>query len=221
MFEKPEMGEERIEFHGSLGKDVWGIVERYLRGDLEWFHIMVKHDIFEIFCREMENIRVQCVILPFWCLCDGLVNEKSKIQHRHRILACKPESSFENIWKEKIRYEFPNSCRAKKCIKIKHAFHLVRTMMYVSQPKSSCDKDDIPDNLMNPEQWSHFHNNRSLHLHSIASLCTLFPGGMEKLLWEQVGNKNVSSCEKMIKRISGEWGNFKWSVPIHVTGWKF
>ncbi|GFX36895.1 uncharacterized protein TNCV_4000551 [Trichonephila clavipes] len=76
MFEKPEIWEEGIEFHGGLGKDVWGIVERYLRGDLEWFHIMVKHDIFEIFCREMEKTRNQCVILPFWCLCDGLVNEK-------------------------------------------------------------------------------------------------------------------------------------------------
>ncbi|GFW59097.1 uncharacterized protein TNCV_2780281 [Trichonephila clavipes] len=118
----------------------------------------------------MENIRDQCVILPFWCLCDGLVNEKGKIQHRHMILACKPESFFENIWKEKIRYEFPNSGRAKKCIKIKHAFHLVRTIMYVSQPKSSCDKDDIPDNLMNLEQWSHFHINRPLHPHNIASL---------------------------------------------------
>ncbi|GFX46308.1 uncharacterized protein TNCV_1234241 [Trichonephila clavipes] len=43
----------------------------------------------------------------------------------------------------------------------------------------------------------------------------------KKLLWEQVGHKNVSSWEKMIKRTSDEWGNFKWSVPIHVTGWKF
>ncbi|GFX33191.1 uncharacterized protein TNCV_2353601 [Trichonephila clavipes] len=91
--------------------------------------------------------------------------------------------------------------------------------MYVSQPKSSCDKD--PDNLMNLEQWSHFHINRPLHPHNIASLCTLFPGGIEKLLWEQVGNKNVSGWEKMIKRTSDEWGHFKWSVPIHVTGWKF
>ncbi|GFW62908.1 uncharacterized protein TNCV_4452571 [Trichonephila clavipes] len=100
----------------------------------------------------MEKIGDQCVILPFWCLCDGLVNEKGKIKHRHMILICKPESSFENIWKEKIRYEFPNSGRGKKCIKIKHAFHLVRTMMYVNQPKSSCNKDDIPESMMNPEQ---------------------------------------------------------------------
>ncbi|GFS84888.1 hypothetical protein TNCV_528381 [Trichonephila clavipes] len=46
-------------------------------------------------------------------------------------------------------------------------------------------------------------------------------GGIEKLLWEQVGNKNVSGWEKMIKRTSDEWGHFKWNVPIHVTGWKF
>ncbi|GFW05383.1 uncharacterized protein TNCV_3359021 [Trichonephila clavipes] len=81
MFEKPEMWEEGVEFLGGLGKDVWGIVERYLRGDLEWLHIMVKHNIFYTFCREMERIRDQCVILPFWCLCDGLVNEKGKKQH--------------------------------------------------------------------------------------------------------------------------------------------
>ncbi|GFX06218.1 uncharacterized protein TNCV_642631 [Trichonephila clavipes] len=78
MFEKPEMWEEGIEFQCGLGIDVWGIVERYLKGDLEWFHISVKHDIFETFGWEMEKIRDQCVILPFWCLCDGLVNEKGQ-----------------------------------------------------------------------------------------------------------------------------------------------
>ncbi|GFW62909.1 hypothetical protein TNCV_4452581 [Trichonephila clavipes] len=31
----------------------------------------------------------------------------------------------------------------------------------------------------------------------------------------------MSSWEKRIRRTSDEWGNFKWSVPIHVTGWKF
>ncbi|GFU58133.1 uncharacterized protein TNCV_696471 [Trichonephila clavipes] len=111
------------------------------------------------------------------------------------------DSGHQLLWRElkngtlEIRYEFPNSGRAKRCIKIKSAFHLVRVIMYVSQPKSSCDKGDIPDNLMNLEQWSHFHINRPLHPHNIASLCTLFPGGIEKLLWEQVGHKNVSSWE--------------------------
>ncbi|GFX34074.1 uncharacterized protein TNCV_4524151 [Trichonephila clavipes] len=92
--------------------------------------------------------------------------------------------------------------------------------MYVSQPRSSCDKDDIPDNLMNLEQWSHFHINRPLHPHNIASLCTLFPGGIEKYCGSRWAIK-MSSWEKMIKRTSDEWGHFKWSVPIHVTGWKF
>ncbi|GFW49110.1 uncharacterized protein TNCV_467381 [Trichonephila clavipes] len=137
------------------------------------------------------------------------------------ILACEQESSFEDVWKGKIRYEFPNSGRAKKFIKIKSAFHLVRTIMYVSQPKSSCDKDEIPDNLRNPEHLSHFHINQPLHPHSIAFLCTLFPGGIEKLLWEQVGNKNVAKWEKTTRRRADTWGNFKWSVPIQVTGWKF
>ncbi|GFX71805.1 uncharacterized protein TNCV_2010421 [Trichonephila clavipes] len=117
---------------------------------------------------------------PFGVCAIRLVNEKGKIQHRHMVLACKPESFFENIWEEKMRYKFPNSGRTKKCIKIKSAFHLVRVIMYVSQPKSSSDKGDIPDNLMNLEQWSHFHINRPLHPHNIASLCTLFPGGIRK-----------------------------------------
>ncbi|GFX32946.1 uncharacterized protein TNCV_2136011 [Trichonephila clavipes] len=173
--------------------------------------------MFDTFRKEMEKIQDQFVLLPFWCLCDGL--GKGKIQHRHMILSCEQESSFEDVWKGKIRYEFPNSGRAKKCIKMKIAFHLVRTIMYVSQPKSSCDKD--LDNLKNPEQLSHFHINRPLHPHSIAFLCTLFPGGIEKLLWEQVGNKNVAKWEKTTRRRADAWGHFKWSVPIHVTGWKF
>ncbi|GFT44359.1 uncharacterized protein TNCV_5053991 [Trichonephila clavipes] len=105
LFEKPEMWEEGVEFQGGLGKDVWGMVQRYLREDLMWFHIMVKHDMFDTFCKEMEKIRDQIVLLPFWCLCDGLVNKKGKIQHRHMILACEQESSFEDVWKGKIRYE--------------------------------------------------------------------------------------------------------------------
>ncbi|GFY56160.1 hypothetical protein TNIN_94941 [Trichonephila inaurata madagascariensis] len=34
LFEKPEMWEEGVEFQNGLGKDVWGIVQRYLRQDL-------------------------------------------------------------------------------------------------------------------------------------------------------------------------------------------
>ncbi|GFT24480.1 uncharacterized protein TNCV_3252971 [Trichonephila clavipes] len=74
---------------------------------------------------------------------------------------------------------------------------------------------------MDPVNLSHFHINRPLHPHSIAFLCTLFPGGIEKLLWEQVGNKNVAKWKKTTRRRADAWGHFKWSVPIHVTGWKF
>ncbi|GFY73504.1 uncharacterized protein TNIN_95121 [Trichonephila inaurata madagascariensis] len=72
MFKKPDMWEEGIEFDNGLGKDVGGIIQRYLKGNLVWFHNMVKHNIFDTFCKEMEMIRDQFVILPFWCLCDGL-----------------------------------------------------------------------------------------------------------------------------------------------------
>ncbi|GFU69272.1 uncharacterized protein TNCV_3285481 [Trichonephila clavipes] len=174
LLEKREMWEEWVTFQNGLGKDMWGMVQRYLRQDLMWFHIMVKHDVFDTFRKEMEKIRDQCVILPFWCLCDGLVNEKGKIQHRRMILACEQESPFEDVWKGKIRYEFPNSGRAKKCIKIKNAFHLV---------------------------WSIMRD--------------------RKILLEQLGNKNVAKWEKTTRRRADAWGHFKWSVPIHVTGWKF
>ncbi|GFX25797.1 uncharacterized protein TNCV_2639411 [Trichonephila clavipes] len=221
LLEKPDLWEEGLTFHDAsgLGNDVWGILRRYLRGEWVWFHIMVKHDVFETFRREMERIRDQCVLLPFWCLCDGL--ERGKIQHRHMILACEPDCAFEEIWKEKVRYDFPNSGRAKKCVKIKNAFHLVRTIVYVSQPKSSCDRGEIPDNLMNLVNRSHFHINRPLHPHSIATLCTLFSGGMETLLWEQLGNKNVSSWEMVARRVPDAWHNLRWGVPIRVMGWKF
>ncbi|GFU03167.1 hypothetical protein NPIL_478981 [Nephila pilipes] len=56
-----------------VGKDVYSILQRFTQGDLVWFHLMVKHDAFETFCKEMENIRDQFVLLPFWCLCDGLL----------------------------------------------------------------------------------------------------------------------------------------------------
>ncbi|GFW99378.1 uncharacterized protein TNCV_3006801 [Trichonephila clavipes] len=93
--------------------------------------------------------------------------------------------------------------------------------MYVSQPKSACDKNEIPDNLMDSVNLSHFHINQPLHPHNIAILCTLFPGGIEKLVLEQLGYKNVSSWEKVNKRVPDPWYNVRWEVPIHVTGWKF
>ncbi|GFW00108.1 uncharacterized protein TNCV_3568951 [Trichonephila clavipes] len=89
----------------------------------------------------------------------------------------------------------------------------------MSQPKSSCDGG--PENLVDPEQLSHFHINRPLHPHSIAFLCTLFKGGIEKLLLEQLGNKNVAGWEKVAQFLPDSWGHLKWNVPIHVTGWKF
>ncbi|GFU08548.1 uncharacterized protein TNCV_1272561 [Trichonephila clavipes] len=72
VFEKPDMWPRGLEFSeaSGLGKDVHGILQRYLSQDMERFHIMVKHDAFPIFCREMETIRDEFVLLPFWCLCD-------------------------------------------------------------------------------------------------------------------------------------------------------
>ncbi|GFS73056.1 uncharacterized protein TNCV_3606481 [Trichonephila clavipes] len=95
VFEKPDMWPRGIEFSeaSGLGKDVHGILQRYQSQDMEWFHIMVKHDAFPIFCREMETIRDEFVLLPFWCLCDGLeVNEKALLTSykvSYKIARCK------------------------------------------------------------------------------------------------------------------------------------
>ncbi|GFU06909.1 uncharacterized protein NPIL_304351 [Nephila pilipes] len=78
IFEKPDMWlyDDPVEFTEArgLGKDVYGIVQCYFRGDLVRFHILVKHNAFQTFSKEMEKIRDQFFLLPFWCLCDGLVN---------------------------------------------------------------------------------------------------------------------------------------------------
>ncbi|GFT24577.1 hypothetical protein NPIL_239931 [Nephila pilipes] len=90
---------------GGLGKDLYGIVQRYFRGDLARFHIPVKHD-------------TPFHDAPFWCLSDGMVNGTGRTHYRHMNMVCELESSFKDIWKYKIRYEFPNNGRAKKCVKI-------------------------------------------------------------------------------------------------------
>ncbi|GFW57208.1 uncharacterized protein TNCV_541241 [Trichonephila clavipes] len=101
------------------------------------------------------------------------------------ILACEPESSFKDIWKHKIRCDFPNKGRAKKCVKIRDAFHLARTIVYVSQTKAMCD------------------------------------AGIERLLSEQNGRKNVVLWDIHAQRGPDKWRHLKWVVPIKVTGWKF
>ncbi|GFW25986.1 uncharacterized protein TNCV_3316581 [Trichonephila clavipes] len=184
---------------------------------MEWFHIMVKHDAFPVFCREMEKIRDEFVLLPFWCLCDGM---EDKIQHRHMILACEPESSFKDIWKHKIRYDFANKGRAKKCVKIRDAFHLARTIVYASQPKAMCD-GRITEKVEGEKHTSHFHISRPMLAHSIAFLCTLFPNGIQRLLAEQNGSKNVVLWDIHAECVRDKWRNLKWVVPIKVTGWKF
>ncbi|GFT63417.1 uncharacterized protein TNCV_1780491 [Trichonephila clavipes] len=153
----------------------------------------------------MKKIRDEFVLLPFWCLCHGL---EGKIHHRHIILACEPESSFKDIRKHKIRYDFSNKGRAKKCVKFRDTFHLVRTIVYVSQPKAMCD-GRIPDNVEEGKCISHFHINRSMHEHSIVTLCTLFPNGIERLLAEQNSNKNVILWDIHAQSGPDKWSNLK------------
>ncbi|GFU49263.1 uncharacterized protein TNCV_2610231 [Trichonephila clavipes] len=203
----------------DLGKDVYGIVQRYLKNDLKWFHVMVKHDAFQIFCHEMEIIQNEIVVLPFWCLCDGLMAGIAKVQHRHMIIACELQGQFEFVWKHKFRYNIQNG-KAKKRIQIENAFHLVRTIAYVSRQRASCD-ERIFKNFKESNQISHFYINRPMHEHSIAFLCTLFPDGIEKLLLEQNRNKNVVNWEEAAVRVRDTNRNLKWVVLFKVTGWKF
>ncbi|GFS93746.1 hypothetical protein TNCV_798591 [Trichonephila clavipes] len=42
-----------------------------------------------------------------------------------------------------------------------------------------------------------------------------------KIALGDVGSKNAAKWEKTTRRRADAWGHFKWSVPIHVTGWKF
>ncbi|GFX86579.1 uncharacterized protein TNCV_461991 [Trichonephila clavipes] len=135
------------------------------------------------------------------------------------ILASEQESSFKDIWKHKIRYDFRNKGRAKKCVKVRDAFLLARTIVYVSQPKAMCDAG-IPENVEG-KRTSHFHINRPIHEHSIAFLCTLFSNGIQRLLSKQNGRKNVVLWDIHAQRGPDQWRNLKWVVPIKVTGWKF
>ncbi|GFT24476.1 uncharacterized protein TNCV_3252931 [Trichonephila clavipes] len=132
------------------------------------------------------------------------------------ILGCEPESSFKDIWKHKIRYDFPNKERAKKYVKIRDAFHWAMTIVYESQLKAMCDAG-IPENVEEGNHTSHFHINRPMHEHSIAFLSN----GIEKLVAEQNGNKNVVLWDIHAQRGPDMWRHLKWVVPIKVTGWKF
>ncbi|GFT99919.1 uncharacterized protein TNCV_1079611 [Trichonephila clavipes] len=77
VFEKPDMWPRGLEFSAAsgLGKDVHGIPPTlHLSQDMEWFHIMVKHDTFPIFFGEMETIRDEFVLYPFGvCVMDWKV----------------------------------------------------------------------------------------------------------------------------------------------------
>ncbi|GFT01907.1 uncharacterized protein TNCV_3056541 [Trichonephila clavipes] len=79
----------------------------------------------------------------------------------------------------------------------------------------------IPENVEGGNHTSHFHINRPMHEHSIAFLCTLFPNGIERLLLEQNGRKNVVQWDIHAQRGPDKWRHLKWKVPIKVTGWKF
>ncbi|GFU35843.1 uncharacterized protein NPIL_11281 [Nephila pilipes] len=63
--------------------------------------------------------------------------------------------------------------------------------------------------------------NRPLHEHSIAFLCTLFPGGIQQLLLEQNRNKDVVRWESESVCARDQWFHKKGGVPIRVKGWKF
>ncbi|GBO40632.1 hypothetical protein AVEN_130546-1, partial [Araneus ventricosus] len=229
IFEKPEMWRmpDGVKFDArcGLGTDVYAIVKRYLKADLNWFHLMVKHNSFETFVREMTPIKDKFVVLSYGCLCDGLKDKYGQRQtHRHMIVACDQSGVFEKIWKEKVIYEFPkeNGGYAKKSWQILNVHHLLRTMVYVSRPKASCDRGIPEDMKAGVGNFSHFHIFHPMSEHVIVFLCTLVPGVIETLLLEQNRNKNVVTWERFAVKVrDGESRYTKWAVPIGKTNWKF
>ncbi|GBM23510.1 hypothetical protein AVEN_13328-1, partial [Araneus ventricosus] len=69
VFEKPDVWRVpngvKLNARYGLGDDVYAIVQKYLQEDLTWYHIMLKHDGFETFVREMSKIRDKFVVLPY------------------------------------------------------------------------------------------------------------------------------------------------------------
>ncbi|GBN16676.1 hypothetical protein AVEN_224683-1 [Araneus ventricosus] len=218
VFEKPDMwvtpGGVKFDARCGLGPDAYAIVMKYLQDDMHWFHLMVKHTAFEAFVRVMTPIRDQFVVLSYGCLCDGLEGENGQRQtHRHMIVACEKESTFVDDLTYKVRI---SNNRAKLRVPIKTVHHLFRTMVYVSQPRASCDRG-IPDDLEG-DGMGHFHLLHPMSDHAIAFLCPLVQGGIKKLLEEQNQNKNVVDWEQnAVKR-----GRYQsWNVPIGITGFRF
>ncbi|GBN64430.1 hypothetical protein AVEN_83588-1 [Araneus ventricosus] len=209
-----EAGGVKFDARFGLGPDVYAIVQRYLKGDMHWFHLMVKHNAFDTFVSALTPIKDQFVVLSYWCLCDGLKGENGQRQtHRHMIVACELESTFAQDLAHKVRI---SNNRAKLNVPIKDVHHLFRTIAYVSQPRASCDRG-LPDDLEAEEgSLSHFYLSHSVSEHVIAFACTLVPGGIESLLVEQNRNKNVVDWEgDAVKRPR------KWKVPISITDFRF
>ncbi|GBL54387.1 hypothetical protein AVEN_118837-1 [Araneus ventricosus] len=221
VLERPDQYPSAIEFtdQSGLGRDVYGIVQRYLQEDLQWYHLMVVHENFDNFLNAMEEIRDQMFLLPFWCLCDGLTLNRRT--HRHMIIAYEPEAPFKHLWMTRVRYNFADGGRGKSSICIKSAFHLIRTIQYVSQRKASCDGTRIHDEIQDDFAYSHFYINRELHEHAIAWMSTMFSGGMESLLREQNRNKNVVGWLQSVQKIRDANYNVKYGVPVGKTGFKF
>ncbi|GFV04944.1 hypothetical protein TNCV_4476621 [Trichonephila clavipes] len=112
-------------------------------------------------------------------------------------------------------------------------FHLVRSTQCTCSSATrnpSCDKDEIMSMTLDGfgEVWlasAHFIQSTLAPANNIANLCTLFPGGDRRVCGGEaqlehqkcpVGRKRHDSRRGQMRE-----GRFKWSVPLHVTGWNF
>ncbi|GBN22500.1 hypothetical protein AVEN_13886-1 [Araneus ventricosus] len=173
----------------------------------------------------MSKISNSFVCLPYWCLCDGLKDKTGQPHtHRHMIVPFDKTGGFDKVWKEKVMYDLPKEKGAKIKLtkRIKNVFHLVRTIVYLSRPRASCNRgipdggDDLKKTLF------HFCINCPVCRHAIAFLSTLFLGGIEELLLEQNKNKNVVTWEEFAVEVRDGLSRYpKWAVPIGKTDWKF
>ncbi|GBO23154.1 hypothetical protein AVEN_20604-1 [Araneus ventricosus] len=172
----------------------------------------------------MRKIHDKFVVLAYWCLCDGLKDRNCRPHtHRHMIVAFDKTGGFDKVWKEKVMYDLQEKgAKIKRTRQIKNAFHLIRTIVYVSRPRASCNRGIPDDDADLKKTLSHFCINRPVYRHAVAFLSTLFLGGIEDLLSEQNKNKNVITWEEFEVEVrDGSSPYTKWAVPIRKTRWKF
>ncbi|GBM66199.1 hypothetical protein AVEN_54470-1 [Araneus ventricosus] len=123
VFEKPDMWTGGVD----------AIVQRFLRGDLEWYLVfvrfaefgafvqeVVRFAEFGAFVQEMNEVREKMVALPFWCVRNDFEECQA---HRIMMLACDESVDFQKVWTAQ-----PGRT---PCVRIRRVEHLKRIIKNV------------------------------------------------------------------------------------------